>query len=123
MQLGTNKQAFQDATSHLGVPKQYLDLIWTALQTVPNKQELDRKLAEALTAPPTEEEFRWAIKDQKKSTTLGMSNVTYGNIKDWPEELITHCYHIFMGPRVHSSSMEREMGYLTGQDDRHGRHQ
>ena len=23
-----------------------------------------------------------------------MSNVTYGNIKDWPEELITHCYHI-----------------------------
>ena len=63
MQLGTNKQAFQDATSHLGVPEQYLDLIWTALQTVPNKQELDRELAGALTAPPTEEEFRWATKD------------------------------------------------------------
>ena len=23
-----------------------------------------------------------------------MSNVSYGNIKDWPDELITHCYHI-----------------------------
>ena len=63
MQLGTNKQAFQDATSHLGVPEQYLDLIWIALQTVPNKQELDRELAGSLTDPPTEEEFRWAIKD------------------------------------------------------------
>ena len=64
------------------------------LQTVPNKQELDRELAGAVADPPTEEEFRWAIKDQKKSTTPGMSNVTFGNIKDWPEELITHCYHI-----------------------------
>ena len=78
----------------LGVPDKYLDLIWTALQTVPNKQELDRELAGALADHPTEEEFRWVIKDQKKSTTPGMSNVTYGNIKDWPEELITHCYHI-----------------------------
>ena len=23
-----------------------------------------------------------------------MSNVSYGNIKDWPEELITHCYQL-----------------------------
>jgi hypothetical protein len=23
-----------------------------------------------------------------------MSNVTYGNIKDWPDELITHCYQL-----------------------------
>ena len=23
-----------------------------------------------------------------------MSNVSYGNIKDWPDELITHCNHI-----------------------------
>ena len=124
MQLGTNKQAFQDASSHLGVPEQNLDLIWTALQTVPNKQELDRELAKALTAPSTEEEFRWAIKDQKKSTTPGMSNVTYGNIKDWPEELINHCYHILRVLRAaHSSIMEREMGGPTGQDDGHGRHQ
>ena len=65
-------RTFQDATSHLGVPEQYLDLIWTALQTVPNKQALDRELAEALAAPPTEEEFRWAIQDQKKTTTPGM---------------------------------------------------
>ena len=57
MQLGTNKQAFQEATSHLGVPEQYLDLIWTALQTVPNKQALGRELAGALTDPSTEEEF------------------------------------------------------------------
>jgi hypothetical protein len=50
-------------------------------------------LAGALTDLPTEEKFRWAIQDQKKSTTPGMSNVSYGNIKDWPDELITHCYH------------------------------
>ena len=55
---------------------------------------MEKELAGALTDPPTEEEFRWAIKDQKKSTTPGMSNVSYGNIKDWPDELITHCYHI-----------------------------
>ena len=57
MQLGTNKLAFRKAASHLGVPEQYLDLIWTALQTVPNKQELDRDSAGALTDPPMEEEF------------------------------------------------------------------
>ena len=34
------------------------------------------------------------LHDQKKSTTPGMSNVSYGNIKDWPEELITHCYQL-----------------------------
>jgi len=94
IELGSNKQIFQDATSHLGVPEQYLDLIWAALQTVPNKQELENELNGALSDPPTEEEFRWAIHDQKKSTTPGMSNVSYGNIKDWPDELITHCYHI-----------------------------
>ena len=30
----------------------------------------------------------------KHSTAPGMSNVTYGNIKDWPDELITHCYQL-----------------------------
>ena len=93
MQQGSYKQTFQDATSHLGVPEQYLDLIWAAIQMATNKQDLEKELAGALTDPPTEEEFRWAIKDQK-SMTPGMSNVSYGNIKDWPDELITHCYHI-----------------------------
>ena len=63
MQLGSYKQTFQDATSHLGVPQQYLDLIWAALQTATNKQDLEKELAGALTDPPTEEEFRWVIKD------------------------------------------------------------
>ena len=59
MQLGSNKETFQDATSHLGVPEQYLELIWAALQTVPNKQELNRKLAGALTDP-----LQWKIFDR-----------------------------------------------------------
>jgi hypothetical protein len=69
-------------------------LIWEALQTVPHKAAIVKELQEAMAAPPTEVEFRWALHDQKKSTTPGMSNVSYGNIKDWPEELITHCYDL-----------------------------
>jgi hypothetical protein len=30
----------------------------------------------------------------KEITAPGMSNVTYGIIKDWPDELITHCYQL-----------------------------
>ena len=44
--------------------------------------------------PPTEKEFRWALKDQQISTTPGMSNVAYGNIKDWPDEVISHSYQL-----------------------------
>ena len=51
IELGSNKQTFQDASSHLGVPEQYLDLIWAALQTVPNKQELENELNGALSDP------------------------------------------------------------------------
>ena len=94
LKLGTDKQTFQDATNHLGIPDKYTELIWEALQTVPNKDMIARELQAALHDPPTEEEFRWALKDQKKSTTPGMSNVAYGNIKDWPDELISHSYQL-----------------------------
>ena len=65
-----------------------------AIQTVPNQAILAQDLEETLQEPPTEEEFRWAIKDHKKSTAPGMSNVTYGNVKHWQDELITHCYQL-----------------------------
>ena len=55
---------------------------------------MTQELQAAMEEPPTEEEFRWALHDQKKSTTPGMSNVTYGNIKDWPDELITDGYQL-----------------------------
>jgi hypothetical protein len=69
-------------------------VIWEALQTRPDKSAIVNELQEALVASPTEEEFRLALQDQKTSTTPGMSNVSYGNIKDWPEELITDCYQL-----------------------------
>ena len=79
---------------NLKTPEQYTELIWEALQTVPRKAEMTQELQAAMEEPPTVEEFRWAINDQKKSTTPGMSNVTYGNIKYWPDELITHGYQL-----------------------------
>jgi hypothetical protein len=92
--LGTNKLTFQAATNHQGIPDKYTELIWEGLQTVPNKDMIARDLQAALQDPPTEEESCWALKDQKNSTTPGMSNVEYGNIKDWPDELITHSYQL-----------------------------
>ena len=92
--LSTDKPTFIAATTHLGIPEPYLELIWGAMQTVPNQALLAQELHATLQEPPTEEEFRWAIKDHKKSTAPGMSNVTYGNVKDWPDELITHCYQL-----------------------------
>jgi hypothetical protein len=93
LKLDTDKLTFQAATYHLGIPDKYTELIW---ETVPNKDMIARDLQAALhdPPPPAEEEFRWALKDQKKSTTSGMSNVAYGNIKDWSDELITHSYHL-----------------------------
>jgi hypothetical protein len=82
LKLGTDKSTFRAATTHLGIPEPYLELIWEAIQTVSNQALLAQELRATLQDPPTEEEFRWAIKDQKKSTAPGMSNVTYGNIKD-----------------------------------------
>jgi hypothetical protein len=64
------------------------------MQTVRNQALLAQELHATLQVPPTEKEFRWAIKDHKKSTAPGMSNVTYGNVKDWPDEIITHCYQL-----------------------------
>ena len=69
IKLGTDKLTFQAATNHLGIPDKYTELIWEALQTVPNKDMIARELQAALHDHPTEEEFRWALKDQKKSTT------------------------------------------------------
>jgi hypothetical protein len=92
--LGTDHKAFCSATEHLGIPDKYLGLIWEALTTVPQQTELREKLRTTLTEAPTEEEFLGALKDIKKSTTPGMSNVSYGNLKDWPEELQTHCYQL-----------------------------
>ena len=94
IKLVTDKQTFQAATNHLGIPDQYIELIWEALQTVPHMSVIVKELQKAMEAPPTKEAFRWALHDQKKTTTPGMSNISYGNIKDWPEELITHCYQL-----------------------------
>ena len=69
LKLGTDKQTFQEATSHLGIPEQYIELIWEALQTVPHKSEIAQELQAAMEEPPTEEEFRWALHDQKKTMT------------------------------------------------------
>ena len=33
-------------------------------------------------------------KGSKEINDAGHVKVTYGNIKDWPEDLIIHCYHI-----------------------------
>ena len=64
------------------------------LQTVPNKDMIASELQAALQVPTTEEDFRWIQKDQKKFTTPSMSKVAYGNIKDWPDELNNHSYHL-----------------------------
>ena len=84
----------RDRISPMEVADKYTELIWKGLPTVPNKDMIARDLQAALQDPPTEEEFRCALKDQKNSTTPGMSNVAYGNIKDWPDELITHSYQL-----------------------------
>ena len=44
LKLGTDKQTFQEATNHLGIPEQYTELIWEALQTVPHKLEIAQEL-------------------------------------------------------------------------------
>ena len=61
---------------------------------VPNHEKVVEVLADQLQHPLTEEEFYQAIKDIKKSTTPGMSEVSYGHIKKWPLELQEHCYHL-----------------------------
>ncbi len=58
IKLGMDKQTFQAATNHLGIPDKYLELIWEALQTVPHKAVIVKELQEAMAAPPTEKEFR-----------------------------------------------------------------
>jgi hypothetical protein len=58
IKLGTDKQTFQAATNHLGIPDQYIELIRAALQTVPHKSAIVKELQEAMEEPPTEEEFR-----------------------------------------------------------------
>ena len=83
-QLCTNQCAFNKATEHLGIPQGYIDLIWEAIVTVPNHEKVVEDLADQLQHPTTEEEFYQAIKDKKKSTTPGMSAVSYGHIKEWP---------------------------------------
>ena len=119
----------EEHTSELqspGIPAQYTELIWEALPTVPHNTEIAQELREAMEEPPTEKEFRWALHDQKKSTTPGMSNVTYGNIKDWHEELITHCYQLLechVETRAYLADMERKMSGTTGQNSGHGRYQ
>ena len=93
-QLCTNQSAFNKSTEHLGIPQRYVDLIWEAMVTVPNHEKVVEELAAQLQQPPSAEEFYQAIKNIKKSTTPGMSGVTYGHIKEWPPELQEHCYHL-----------------------------
>jgi hypothetical protein len=85
-QLCTNQSAFNKATEHLGIPQIYIDLIWEAIVTVPNHEKAVEELAAQLQQPPSAEELYQAIKDIKKSTTPGMSGVTYGHIKEWCQE-------------------------------------
>ena len=67
--LCTSQGAFNQATEHLGIPQRYIDLIWEAVVTVPNHEQVVEALAVQLQQPPSEEEFYQAIKDLKKSTT------------------------------------------------------
>ena len=92
--LGTDRNTFCMATEHLGIPDKYLGLIWEALTAVPQRTKLRETLRTTLTEAPTEEEFLRAIKDIKKLTTPGMSNVSYGNLKNRLEERQTHCYQL-----------------------------
>ena len=54
---------------------------------MPNHEKVVEELAAQLQQLPSAEKFYQAIKDIKKSTTPGMSGVTYGHIKEWPPEL------------------------------------
>ena len=78
----------------MGIPQRYIDLIWETIVTVPNHEKVVENLADQLQQPPSAEEFYQAIKDINKSTTPEMSEVSYGHIMEWPQELQEHCYHL-----------------------------
>jgi hypothetical protein len=105
-QLCTNQSAFKKATEHLGIPQRYIDLIWEAIVTVPNHENVVEDLAAQLQQPPSVEEFFQAIKNIKQSTTPGMSGVTYGHIKETTRALLPPT-ESYVGPGTHTPGVER----------------
>ena len=120
IQMTTSKAAFMDATQMLNIPDKYRDIIWEAIQTVPGRQNTQQELM-SLLDPPSWEEFYDAISKPRKQTAPGMSNVTYHDMKHWPDEIQEHCYQLLshMWPEGHirdSWKWRWLVGLLKSQD-------
>ena len=79
------------------------DLIWQALQSASAKlaeQREDRtfreQMSEILSTAPTLEEFTSVIRKGVGGRTPGMTGLTYGLMKIWPEDVIKKVYDLML---------------------------
>jgi hypothetical protein len=94
-----NYDTFIDLTAPAGVPIELRNLIWEAIQSTRSKLDGDddrhslrSEMAEILNTVPTLEEFTSVIRKGIGGRTPGMSGLTYGLMKVWPEEVISRVY-------------------------------
>ena len=76
------------------IPADLQDLFWEALMHTPRRQEINRKIKEALEASPAYEDFIAALQATKDSSAPGPSQITYGLIKQLPQVILQEVYQL-----------------------------
>jgi hypothetical protein len=94
---------YTELTEAIGVPLELRNLIWEAMQSTrpkldgeENGRTLREGMAEALNTVPTLEEFTAVIRKGVGGRTPGMSGLTYGLMKVWPDGVINKVYNLMV---------------------------
>jgi hypothetical protein len=98
-----NYEMFIELTNATGVPLELRDLIWQAMQSTSDKLDerkgeltLREQMSEILNTAPTLEEFTAVIRKGVGGRTPGMTGLTYGLMKIWPEDVIKKVYDLMV---------------------------
>ena len=79
-----DQSTFVQQYSHLGIPADLLSLLWRASRP----RTPPEGLVDALSRPPSREEFEEAIRHAPKDSAAGMSGLSYNMVRCWPKHFI-----------------------------------
>ena len=97
-----DRDKFMEMTLECGANDELRGLIWDALQSTRSKLDdggrgtLRERMSTILNRAPTLEEFKAVLRKGVGGRAPGMTGLTYGLMKIWPEELMDRVYDLLV---------------------------
>ena len=98
-----NQEVFYAHCAEQNIPKEYIDILWSAMQTPathPSFETASEEIAETLRQGVSLEEFKHHLKKMDHGTAPGWTGCTHAMMKGWPDEVVEEVHALLsdLGP-------------------------